>query len=389
MKLAPALALIASLLLGSAVPFPASADSGPDSALESGSEAAAAQEGPSEIESGVKVPTALGELELLPIATSLVEIPEARSVIRATDTTAGVAEALAKTLAQDRAEIEDLLGLSDHRTIELRIGHGRIEFGALQPGGRRVPGWAAGVAYPSLGIIVLDTLSTGRSGNHRTVLRHELAHVALGGLTDWVPKWFTEGFALHAAGEWSMSRSSRLGRAAVSGSLIPLSDIERNWPTSLVDVDLAYAQSASMVAFLARQRDGRLLPELARRLATGEDFQTALREAAGKPLAVLEAEWKKSLRTRYGWIPLLLDQEILWVAAALLLVYAAWRRRRSNKRRIAEYPDEFDDLPFEAYEPFGPTHEPYGPHPDTYRTLGEEPSDDEDEDSRPPGGWLH
>src|SRR5690606_26954556 len=180
------------------------------------------------------------------MAVEAVETPAAArmTVVAAPGAAAGVARSLAEGLVDERAELEALLGGLDAGPMEIRFAYGREEFEALQPRGGRAPGWAAGVAWPSLGLVVIDARASGRGGDVRAVLRHELAHVALGRLIrGHVPRWFTEGFAQLYAGEWTLSRSATLARAVSSDALIPVADLETGWPGTPTDVDLAYAQS--------------------------------------------------------------------------------------------------------------------------------------------------
>lgn len=264
--------------------------------------------------------------------------PEARALlVAAPGPASGVAASLAPLLADERRELERLLGGIDTGSVEIRIGYGREEFAGLQPRGARAPGWAAGVAYPDHGLVVIDAQASGRGGDVRGVLKHELAHVALGRLVHGrVPHWFTEGFAILYAGEWSLSRSTTLARATAAGALIPVDDLVGGWPGSPTDVDLAYAQSASLVSYLSGAGDGRVLQRLVHSLGEGVPFDDALRSAYGQPLVIVEIDWKKTLRGRYGWLPFFLDQELLWGIGGLLLATAAWRARARSKRRLAE-----------------------------------------------------
>jgi hypothetical protein len=288
-----------------------------------------------------------------PIPVVEVLVPGGRSMILlATPGPAeGIAKDLAASLPKDWRSLEATLGWRDAAPLEVRIGYGKEEFDALQPPGVRVPGWAAGVAFSRLGLIVVDGLAAGRGGSVRSVLVHELAHVALGRSVDGrIPRWFNEGFALHAAGEWSLSRSTIVGRAALARALIPLSELEDGWPHAPTDVNLAYAQSASMVGHLISIERGAALRRLIGHLGEGAEFGPAIKEAYGSPLAVLEVEWKRGLAARYGWLPFLMDHELVWVAGALLLVVGGWRSKRRARRRIASmedapYPVEWDHPP--------------------------------------------
>ncbi|WP_373047942.1 peptidase MA family metallohydrolase [Vulgatibacter sp.] len=274
----------------------------------------------------------------------VVEIPSPPAarmhVLAAPGAAAGVARSLAEGLDAERAELEALLGGLDAGPMEIRFAYGREEFAALQPRGGRVPGWAAGVAWPGLGLVVIDAQASGRNGDVRAVLRHELAHVALGRLVQGhMPRWFTEGFAQIYANEWTLSRSTTLARASAAGALLPVREIDEGWPGSPTDVDLAYAQSASLVAFLASSGDGAVLQRLVRHLGAGEPFADALIAAYGQPLILLELDWKRAMQSRYGWLPLFTDTNVWWAGAAVLLVLGAWRARGRSRRGIEAMED--------------------------------------------------
>lgn len=285
--------------------------------------------------------------------TPLVEVPipdgGAITLVATPGPAEGIAKDLAATIPKDWRSLETTLGWRDDEPLEVRIAYGKEEFAALQPPGVRVPGWAAGVAFARLGLIVVDGQAAGRGGSVRAVLVHELAHVALGrSVGGRIPRWFNEGFALHAAGEWSLSRSTIVGRAALARALIPLADLDESWPHAPTDVNLAYAQSASMVSHLISIERGAALRRLIARLGAGDAFEDAVKDAYGSPLAVLEVQWKKGLASRYGWLPILMDNELIWTAGALLLILGGWRSRRRAKRRIAAMEDE--PHPNEPYE---------------------------------------
>ncbi|HWV36941.1 MAG TPA: peptidase MA family metallohydrolase [Vulgatibacter sp.] len=279
------------------------------------------------------------------IPVRAIEVRDPRTILVAA---AGPAEAIARDLApalpEERRALDRLLGLSDELPIEIRVGYGRDEFRSLQPASAPAPGWAAGVAYPAVGLVILDAQASGRSGSVQGVLRHELAHVTLGRLLQTrIPHWFTEGFAMLYADEWTLSRSAVLVRASAAGTLIPLDDIDRSWPSSPSDVDLAYAQSANFVSFLAGIDDGAPFHRLVALMSEGTPFADAVVAAYGQPLLVHELAWKRTLRARFGWLPVLFDHELLWAWAALLAVIGAWRIRRRKLRRLAAMADDLDD----------------------------------------------
>lgn len=318
------------------------------------------------------------------IAVRVFEVPDdpRLTVVAARGPAEGVAQELLRHVGEDWAFIEAVLGHTEPSPLEIRVGYGKATFHGLQPPGVRVPGWAAGVAFSRLGVVVLDGQAAGRAGSVRTVLRHELAHVALGRLVEGrVPRWFNEGFALQVAGEWSAARSGVVARAVMARALIPLEDLDDDWPHSPTDVNLAYAQSASMVGHLLGIEEGDALRRLVARLREGEPFHPALRAAFGKPFALLEAEWKTSLQRRYGWLALFMDTELLLAGAAVVLVVGGaftWRRRR---RRLAQMEaEEAEELAWlERMEQALDAAELQGPGKP-------EPPDPSDDEEPPPSG---
>jgi hypothetical protein len=288
----------------------------------------------------------------------VVEVPVAEPgvTVIATRAAEGVARDLARGLGRERADLARILGADRVPPLELRFGQGRAEFDGLLPGGAAPP-WASGLAYPGLGLVIVDVQASGRGGSAAQVLRHELAHVALdragGGR---LPRWFSEGFAIVHSGEWSLSRSVVLGRAVAANALLPVEDLERGWPSSPTDVDLAYAQSVSLVTFLLRVDDGAAVHRLVARLGEGQPFPAAFRAAFGQPVAGAEVDWKRSLRARWGWLPIAFDPNLLWGLAAILVVLGALRAHRRHRRRLAAMPDdpepdELDEAPEEWLEP--------------------------------------
>src|SRR5690606_37380675 len=104
-----------------------------------------------------------------------------------------------------------------------------------------------------------------------------------------------------------------------------------------------YAQSANFVSFLAGIDDGAPFHRLVALMSEGTPFADAVVAAYGQPLLVHELAWKRTLRARFGWLPVLFDHELLWAWAALLAVIGAWRIRRRKLRRLAAMADDLDD----------------------------------------------
>lgn len=235
------------------------------------------------------------------------------------------------------AIVEELGGDVD-LGLSIRIGRNPSEMRALAPTGHPPPEYATGVAYPSLGVVLLTLTApeTWKRPNLDAVLTHELSHIALHRAVSGaaLPRWFVEGLAIHQAGEHSLDRIRVLWQGALGNSLIPLSDLSRRFPSRPHEVNLAYAQSAHLVTYLQRGEEG---PERFRRLLSylreGTDFEQALRLSHFLSLRELESEWTGYVHQRFRALPLVLTGSTLWVFASLLL-FVAYRSRRVRAKRL-------------------------------------------------------
>lgn len=239
--------------------------------------------------------------------------------------------------AATRRAVAQRLGVDPNGVFHVYLAHDQAAFDRLLAG---APSWMSGVAHGRLGwaAVRLDT-SAGRLWDdvHRTV-RHELAHLMLrqaAGERDDLPRWFSEGFAIYVADEWSFERARRLTRALLQGRVFPLRRLERGFPVAADDVRLAYAISVAFTAFLLKQEAGRPFRALLVGLAAGTAFDDAVALSFGRSLQELEREWRGQLQWRYAWVPGLLGGTTLWGAVTVLFLMAYLRRRRARALRLA------------------------------------------------------
>lgn len=136
----------------------------------------------------------------------------------------------------------------------------------------------------------------------RRVLRHELAHIAMGGLPnyDQLPAWFREGFAEWVAGGLSSEGMARIeleiARRQILDAELPL--LEGRWDG--VADRLAYDLFASFFLLLeTRRKDVLLDGELLSRTAD-VGVHNALAVLYGRTFRQLEREWHVFLRQRFG-----------------------------------------------------------------------------------------
>jgi hypothetical protein len=216
---------------------------------------------------------------------------------------------------------------------------------------RRAPGWSAGVAYPSERVIVLPGFLSDRAAPHRlgTILRHELAHIGLHAYLapGAVPRWFDEGYAQWAAGEWGWGAAWQLWAAFALNRAPPLDSISLAWPRAGDDARVAYLLALSTVTYLAEHGGGEegLRIFLERWRETGA-LEPALRGTYGLTIAQFEHDWLREVRKRYGWALLLAPSMALWAPLAALVVLLTIQKRRRLRTRIEELrANEIPDLP--------------------------------------------
>lgn len=203
--------------------------------------------------------------------------------------------------------------------------------------GASAPEWGAAIAFPEQHEVVMQGSRAGSSaGEPRITLRHELAHLALHELLDGLaPRWFDEGYAAFAAGEWSRDDVLATSFALMLRGVPSLDALDALFAGGESRAQEGYALAHRAVAGMAaldRQRGLTLLFEYWRETRS---LDAALRRAYGVTQAEFEARWKSATRRQYGGLALLAD---LSLAVLILLVFVGplWvSRRRRDRLRLA------------------------------------------------------
>jgi hypothetical protein len=243
-----------------------------------------------------------------------------------------------------RARLAQDFGQPAITGVVVRVARTPDQMAGLAPEGAPPPLYAAGVAYPSLHLVLLalQAPQTWDAPDLPELLAHELTHVAL---TDavaghHVPRWFDEGLAIHESGEVPWARTKTLWDATLGKHLLPLSYLDRGFPADGYEVNEAYAESADFVRFLMRDTDRARFGALLQRVRVGIPFERTLEDAYGADVRKLEYEWREELGRRFGVIPMLTGGGLLWVAI-VALAGAAWlKKRRRAKAKLAEWARE-------------------------------------------------
>lgn len=204
--------------------------------------------------------------------------------------------------------------------------------------GPGIPEWGIAVAIPALRRIVIQGRgASSAAGDPLVALRHELAHLALHEfMGDLPPRWFNEGYATYAAGEWQRDDALATQIALALRGVPTLEGIDSAFYSGATRAQYAYALAHRAVADLAALDPQRGLALLFKEWRARGSLDAAVRLSYGITLGRYEAMWRSRTRRRYGALSLVTD---LTLAAGLLVAVVAplyvARRQRDRKRLAA------------------------------------------------------
>ncbi len=133
-------------------------------------------------------------------------------------------------------------------------------------------------------------------------LRHELAHLIVGQLTENPyadpPRWLNEGLASYLMRDEQELRQleAALAQALRQNRLISLRSLASQFPSDDTGVALAYAESYSVVKYIIETYGGQKFGELLRAFKEGTLPDDALRTVLNVDMEKLEQDWHQYLR---------------------------------------------------------------------------------------------
>jgi len=203
--------------------------------------------------------------------------------------------------------------------------------------GPHAPEYGAAIAVPGEQRIVMQGSRAGSdAGDPLQVLRHELAHLALHeAMGDLPPRWFDEGYASFAAGEWGREEVIATNLALAWRGLPSLDALDEAFEGGAVRAAGAYALAHRAVAELAA-----LDPERGLGLFFGYWRETraldpAIRQAYNMTQGMFEERWRKNTRRRYGALSVFADLTIGAVILLIVLLPLHINRRKRDRERLA------------------------------------------------------
>ena len=242
-------------------------------------------------------------------------------------------ERLARTLLARAASNDSFPGLPQPRDrADILLAPDAATFRAWI--GPSVPEWGVAIAVPEEHTIVMQGSRAGaRDGDPAVTLRHELAHLALREtMGDLPPRWFDEGYAAYAAGEWGRDEVLATNVALVLRGVPALDELDALFAAGEARATRGYALAHRAVAELAGLDRERGLSLFFSYWRETKSFEQAVRRAFGMTSSAFEERWQKVTRRRYGALALVAD---LSIASVLMLIFVGplWISRMSRDRR--------------------------------------------------------
>ncbi len=202
--------------------------------------------------------------------------------------------------------------------------------------GAGAPEWGDAIAFPALRRIVMRGRdAAGSGGDPRITLRHELAHLALHeALGPGIPRWFDEGYASYAAGEWGRDEVLATSFGLVWRGIPTLAGLDSGFFEGAERAQRSYALAHRAVAELAVMDRERGLALLLGHWRSEGSFERALRRAHGMSSLDFERHWKARIRRQFGALALAADLTVLTLALTIFLGPMWWQRRKRMKDRL-------------------------------------------------------
>lgn len=165
--------------------------------------------------------------------------------------------------------------------------------------GTNVDQWVGGQTFPLDRLIVLLAPGNDLADAQRSVA-HEMTHVAIDSTSEdpfgALPTWLDEGMAVVAEGSLDPAFQQALDTAARSHTLMSIQSISGNLPESTDGATLAYAESASLVAYFDRSYGQAKLAALIAAFRQGDTADEAFQKAIGMSTLAFQQKWEASLQ---------------------------------------------------------------------------------------------
>jgi hypothetical protein len=191
--------------------------------------------------------------------------------------------------------LDDEYGITTSEPVRIVMyGNDRDFASALRPNSAE---WIGGVAYSSLSLIIAHVRpGTNAQREIDRMIPHEVSHVAMHHASanpyNSPPPWLDEGLATYVQAVGDPRLAPALDRAVRDGRLIPIGALRSSFP---LDPDLAllsYAESLSIVTFIAETYGRQTVGDLATIYQQEVTHDEAVERVLGMTVEDLDAAWK-------------------------------------------------------------------------------------------------
>lgn len=202
--------------------------------------------------------------------------------------------------------------------------------------GPNAPEWGAAIAIPARRLIIMQGRDAGAgAGEPRQTLRHELAHLMLAEtMRGLVPRWFDEGYASYAAGEWGREQVLATSLGLVWRGVPSFAALDSAFVGGATGANRAYALTHRAVAELGALGGAGGLTRLFTTWRSTRSLDLALRQVHGMTEPGFERYWRSRVRRQYGVLALAADLGALAVVLGLFLTPLWWQRRQRQRARL-------------------------------------------------------
>lgn len=202
--------------------------------------------------------------------------------------------------------------------------------------GSGAPEWGAAIAIPSQQRIIMQGSRAGAdAGNPLVVLRHELAHLALHeAMGDLPPRWFDEGYASVAAGEWNRETALETSVSMMWRSLPGLAQLEQGFSGGASEAQWSYALAHRVVSEMQAMDPANGLRNFFRQWSETRSFESAIRLSYGLTGTQFDRYWQSRTRSRYGALAIVANLSLIMGVFGVLLGPLFLMRRRRNRARL-------------------------------------------------------
>jgi len=247
-----------------------------------------------------------------------------------------IARAVGTTIDESWDEVAQAVG-ADPQSPPVRVilPASLEEFRRLAGGYDRRWVIAVAVHPDSLMVVKPPRLLTPSLTSVRRTVRHELVHIMLSRVSNVynMPRWLNEGVAMRVSGEMALSAEWVLAGAVLRGALLPLDELDEHFPDSHERASLAYAESLSVVDYIAETYGENALPNLIRALRN-QSFDEALDASFGLDLHTLGERWIRTVRISPYVVTLVGSSFALWVMTTLAILAFLRKRRLGLQKKL-------------------------------------------------------